>query len=119
MAYFAELNNENIVIRVIQINNEIILDDNGVEQEQLGIDFCKQLLNSENDWKKTSFNNSIRKNFASVNFIYDSVKDIFIPPKPFDSWILDENDEWQPPVNHPNDGSNYRWNEDTQNWEIV
>lgn len=130
MASFAKLDN-NIVINVVSVVNEVLQDSNGVEQEQLGIDFLKKLYNEPNAiWKQTSYNtrggthnnNGIpfRKNHASIGYTYDEEKDAFIPPKPFDSWILNENTcLWEAPVNKPEDGNRYVWNEQTLSWELT
>jgi len=91
MAYFAKLGTGNIVEQVISINNAVITDSNGVEQEQLGVDFINKLYNTRDVWKQTSYNNNIRKNYAGVGYTYDQTRDAFIPPKPFNSWILNEN----------------------------
>jgi hypothetical protein len=127
MAYFAKLGTGNIVEQVISINNAVITDANGVEQEQLGNDFINKLYNTRDVWKQTSYNNNIRKNFAGINFKYDQARDAFIAPKPFDSWILNEdNCLWEAPVAKPTltqeqiDNNNYyNWNETIQNWELI
>jgi len=79
MAHFAELDNNNIVLRVIVIDNNVTHNEDGVEQEALGIAFCKSLFGQDTNWKQTSFNNNFRGHFAGVNDIYDSEKDEFIP----------------------------------------
>ena len=120
MAYFAKLGTGNIVEQVISINNAVITDANGVEQEQLGVDFINKLYNTRDVWKQTSYNNNIRKNYAGIGFQYDQTRDAFIPPKPFNSWILNESTcNWEAPVAHPNDGNRYTWNESTLTWDIV
>jgi hypothetical protein len=111
MAHFAILNESNIVTRVEVINNDVILDGDGVEQEQLGIDFLTSLYGAGN-YKQTSYNRSIRKNYAGVGYTYDAVKDKFIKSKPFASWSLDENDDWKAPITYPDDDKDYYWNED-------
>ena len=111
MAHFAILNESNIVIRVEVINNAVLLDGDGVEQEQLGIDFLTSLYGAGN-YKQTSYNKQIRKNYAGVGYTYDAVKDKFIKSKPFASWSLDENDDWKAPITHPDDDKDYYWNED-------
>ena len=89
MAYFAELDENNAVLRVISVSNEITTPQNSEEQEQLGIDFCQNVCGGI--WIQTSFNSRIRKNFASVGFVYDASKDAFIPSKPQgDGWVLNE-----------------------------
>jgi hypothetical protein len=117
MAYFAKLGTGNIVENVISINNIVITDNNGVEQEQLGNDFINKLYNTRDVWKQTSYNNKIRKNFAGIGYQYDQTRDAFIAPKPFNSWILNEQTcLWEAPIARPNDGNMYKWNEETQNW---
>ena len=111
MAHFATLNESNIVTRVEVINNDVILDGDGVEQEQLGIDFLTSLYGAGN-YKQTSYNRNIRKNYAGVGYTYDAVKDKFIKSKPFASWSLDENDDWKAPITYPDDDKDYYWNED-------
>ena len=111
MAHFATLNESNIVIRVEVINNAVLLDGDGVEQEQLGIDFLTSLYGAGN-YKQTSYNRNIRKNYAGVGYTYDAVKDKFIKSKPFASWSLDENDDWKAPITYPDDDKDYYWNED-------
>ena len=114
MAYFAKLGTGNIVKQVISINNAVITDANGVEQEQLGNDFINKLYNTRDVWKQTSYNNNFRKNFAGIGFQYDQQRDAFISPKPFNSWILNEDTcLWKPPVDMPKDGNRYMWNEQT------
>ena len=122
MAHFAKLNSENIVISVEVINN------NESVTEQNGIDFLKTLHGEDTIWKQTSFNTHggihllggtpFRKNFGSVGFTYDEDKDAFIPPKPFNSWTLNETScTWEAPSEQP--GDEYRWNEDNTSWEKV
>ena len=130
MASFAKLNN-NIVERVESVVNEVIKDSNGVEQEQSGIDFLKNLYNEPNAiWKQTSYNTiggihqlggtPFRKNYAGIGFTYDSNRDAFISPKPYNSWILNEQTcNWEAPVVYPTDGSRYKWNEEILNWELI
>jgi hypothetical protein len=126
MAYFAKLGTGNIVEQVISINNAVITDVNGVEQEQLGNDFINKLYNTRDVWKQTSYNNNIRKNFAGIGYTYDQTRDAFIAPKPFNSWILNEDTcRWEAPVAMPEltqeqiDNKNYyTWNEETLSWTL-
>ena len=119
MAHFAKLGTGNIVEQVISINNAVITDANGVEQEQLGVDFINKLYNTRDVWKQTSYNNNIRKNYAGIGFQYDQQRDAFIPPKPFNSWVLNEDTcRWQSPIPYPQDGNNYKWNEQTLSWDL-
>lgn len=118
MAHFAEIGLDNKVLRVIVVNNNELLDENHTEQETKGANFCRRLFGGT--WVQTSYNGTIRKNFAGAGFTYDSQRDAFIPPKPFDSWLLNEETcRWGPPVPMPDDGNRYVWNEDTQNWDQV
>ena len=123
MAYFAKLGTGNIVEKVISINNSVITDSKGVEQEQLGIDFINKLYNTNDVWKQTSYNNNIRKNYAGIGYTYDSQRDAFIPSKPYNSWVLNEDTcLWNAPVAKPTteleENQYYSWNEDIINWEI-
>jgi hypothetical protein len=120
MAYFAKLGTGNIVETVISIENSVIIDVNGIEQEQLGVDFINKLYNTRDVWKQTSYNRNFRKNFASIGYQYDQQRDAFIPPKPYNSWILNETTyRWKSPVEYPTDGQEYNWNEQIQNWEVI
>ena len=120
MAHFAKLGVGNIVEQVISINNAVITDANGVEQEQLGNDFINKLYNTRDVWKQTSYNNNIRKNFAGIGFHYDQARDAFIAPKPFNSWVLNEDTcRWEAPVAMPTDDNKYSWNETIINWEVT
>ena len=88
MAYFAELDENNVVIRVISVSNEITTQSSE-EQEQLCINFCQNLFGGI--WLQTSFNSRIRKNYAGMGLVYDADRDAFIPPKPpGDGWVLNE-----------------------------
>ena len=121
MAHFARLNETNEVIRVHVLNNEVITDGDGVEQEQLGIDFLTSLYGAGN-YVQTSYNHNFRKQFAGNGFTYDAAKDKFISYQPYPSWTLNEDTcHWEAPVAHPfdaagDDGKLYRWDEDTTNW---
>ena len=118
MAHFAQLEN-NIVTQVIVVSNQDILDEHGQESEQKGIDFCSNLLGGT--WKQTSYNGNIRKNYAGIGYTYDEGRDAFIPPKPFNSWTLNEETaQWEAPTPYPDDGKRYSWDEATTSWvEIV
>ena len=126
MAHFAELNENNEVLRVVVIDDAYEAD---------GENWCKEFFGTEK-WKQTSYNTrggvhygnnsrepdggiAFRKNYAGIGFTYDPTADAFIPPKPFNSWVLDEDTFfWEPPVPRPVDGNSYNWNEDTQSWDI-
>jgi len=118
MAHFARLNETNEVIRVHVLNNEVITDGDGVEQEQLGIDFLTELYGAGN-YIQTSYNNNFRKQYAGIGFTYDAAKDKFINIQPFPSWSLDGNDDWKAPVAKPDDGKFYEWNETEQRWDEI
>ena len=118
MAHFATLDESNIVTKVEVIVNDVILDGEGVEQEQLGKDFLTSLYGAGN-YVQTSYNNNFRKQYAGRGFTYNSAKDIFIGIQTFPSWSLDENDDWQAPVVKPDDGKYYVWDESTTNWVEV
>ena len=119
MAHFAILDESNIVTRVEVINNAVLLDGDGVEQEQLGIDFLTELYGVGN-YKQTSYNKKIRKNYAGVGYTYDQQRDAFIPPKTFDSWVLNEQTcQWEAPIAYPRDEQAYYWNEENLNWELI
>jgi hypothetical protein len=114
MAHFAKLGTGNIVERVEVVSNDI------ATTEQAGIDFLNNLYKTRDVWKQTSYNGNIRKNFAGIGFTYDQARDAFIPPKPFNSWTLNEDTcLWEAPVAYPNDGQKYKWNESTLTWDIV
>lgn len=115
MAHFAELNESNIVTQVVVVHNAELLD-NGVESEAKGIAFLAGLYGHDR-WVQTSYNATIRKNYAGAGFAYDADRDAFIPPQPFASWTLDEATcRWLPPVPYPDDGGVYRWDEDAGEW---
>jgi hypothetical protein len=128
MASFAKLNSENIVTTVVSVVNEVLKDSNGIEQESIGIEFLKTLYNEPNAvWKQSSYNTKagvhteggipFRKNHASIGYTYDENRDAFIPPKHFNSWVLNENTcNWESPIPSPKDGKFYIWNEETLNW---
>ena len=115
MAHFAELDETNIVKQVIVVHNNELLDDNSNESEQKGIDFCTNLLGGT--WVQTSYNETIRKNYAVIGFTYDPIRDAFIPPQLYPSWILNEDTcQWESPVPYPTDGPAYCWDEATLTW---
>lgn len=119
MAHFAQINEFNLVIQVIVIHNNELMQD-GVEQESKGIAFCRSLFGANTNWKQTSYNGRMRKNYAGIGFIFDADRDAFIPPKQFESWVLDEETcNWSAPAAYPNDGKNYRWDEPTVSWVEV
>ena len=112
MAHFAQIEN-GIVVNVIVVNNNELLVD-GIEQEQKGVEFCQSLFGG--DWKQTSYNGTIRKQYAGVGYTYDVTADVFIAPQPYPSWSLDANYDWQAPIDYPADGKFYSWDEANQVW---
>lgn len=115
MAHFAQLDDTNTVTEVIVVNNSELLDESGNESEQKGIDFCKSLFGG--NWIQTSYNGNIRKNFAAIGYLYDLIKDAFIPLKPFPSWVLDENTcIWEAPISRPDASIFWVWDEENIQW---
>jgi len=119
MAHFAKLNEKNIVIDVVVVNNNLLLNKENIEQESIGVDFLNKTFGEAN-WVQTSYNSNIRKNFAGIGYKYDASKDAFIPPKPFGSWILNEDTcLWDPPVQKPDQDNLYKWNEASLSWHLI
>jgi hypothetical protein len=129
MASFAKIGLNSKVIEVLSIVNEVLHDSNGVEQEAIGIDFLTKLTGYPL-WVQTSYNTHggvhdnggtpLRKNHAGIGYTYDETRDAFIAPKPFNSWILNEDTcLWEAPVAKPKDDNMYIWNEPTLTWNIV
>lgn len=118
MAHFAELDDNNVVKRVIVVANKDTSDAHGTEVESIGVAFCQKLLGG--NWKQTSYNGNIRKNYAGIGYTYDAAIDAFVPPKPYPSWILNNDTaQWEAPVPMPNDGQMYSWDEASQAWVPV
>jgi hypothetical protein len=118
MAHFAQLNEENLVTQVIVVANQDTADQDGVENEAIGIEFCTNLLGGK--WVQTSYNANIRKNYAGVGYKYDAALDAFIPPQPFASWTLNnETAQWEAPTPYPTDDKRYTWDEETTSWVEV
>ena len=124
MAHFAKLGKGNIVERVAVVSNDI------ATTEQEGMNFLNNLHQSRDVWKQTSYNTyagqhklggtPFRKNYAGVGYTYDQTRDAFIPPKPFNSWVLNETTcQWEAPVAYPDDDNKYNWNEETQQWDLI
>ena len=119
MASFAKIGLNNKVIAVHSVHNDILKDADGVEQEVLGVEFLTN-LHGWAIWKQTSYNNNIRKNHAGIGYTYDEDRDAFIPKKPFNSWILNEETcQWEAPVVLPDTENRYNWNEETQQWDLI
>jgi len=120
MAHFAKLDKDDNVIEVIAVNNIELLAPDGVESELLGVAFLIRWSGGYSNWKQTSYNSKIRKNYASIGYKYDSARDAFIPPQPFPSWTLNESTcLWDSPVSYPADGQRYQWDEASTNWVLV
>lgn len=97
MALFAELDQNNVVLRVLVVSNDDITDENGQEQEALGVSFLQGLLGADTRWVQTSYNGRLRKNYAGIGYQYDGQRDAFIPPKPAEGWALnDATCQWEP-----------------------
>lgn len=108
MSHWAEIDENNIVVRVLVGNNS---------EPDEGEAFMNSLGGT---WVKTSYSGSIRKNFAGIGMSYDEERDAFIAPKPFPSWILDEETcKWEAPVPYPTDGIMYSWDEETTDWKAT
>jgi hypothetical protein len=129
MASFAKIGLNGKVIAVHSVVNEVLHDSNGIEREDIGVDFLTK-LHGWAIWKQTSYNTHggihdnggtpFRKNHAGVGYTYDEDRDAFIPKKPYNSWILNEQTcNWEAPVAYPTDDKNYKWNETNLNWELV
>jgi hypothetical protein len=111
MAHFAEIDSDNKVVRVL------VVPDNA---EDRGQDYLANDLGLGGTWVQTSYNSTIRKNFAGIDYTYDAERDAFIPPKPYNSWTLDESIcRWQAPASYPTDGKIYYWSEDDLSWRIT
>jgi hypothetical protein len=107
MAHWAEIDENNIVLRVLVGSNS---------EPDEGEAFMNSLGGT---WVKTSYNGNIRKNYAGIGHHYDPVNDWFYAPQPYPSWVLDENAQWQPPVPYPTDGLMYTWDEETTDWKAI
>jgi hypothetical protein len=120
MAYFAQIDDNNIVVQVIRVNDSDCQNSNGFEDENVGIDFCKSLIGQETNWKQTSYNAKIRKHYAGIGYIYDEENDAFYAPQPYPSWILNETTFiWEAPIAVPTDNKIYEWNETNEEWDEV
>lgn len=116
MAYFAQLDDSNIVVQVIAISNADAPDPAPDNSEPIGQAFIAS-LGLQGRWVQTSYNGTFRKNYAGIDYTYDEQRDAFIPPQPFPSWTLDETTcLWQPPVPYPDDGNLHVWSEDDLQW---
>jgi hypothetical protein len=129
MASFAKIGLNGKVIEVQSVVNEVLYDSNGIEQESIGIDFLTKLTGWA-IWKQTSYNTHggvhssggtpLRKNHAGIGYTYDEDRDAFIPKKPFNSWILNEDTcLWESPIPYPQGNNKYNWNEQNQSWDLL
>ena len=109
MAHFAELDESNIVLRVLVVPND---------QEHRGEEYLASDLNLGGRWMQCSYNGNIRKNYPGIGYTYNPTRDAFIDPKPFVSWVLnDQKCRWEPPVEYPNgEGKRLKWDEQTTSW---
>ena len=120
MAHFAKLNENNVVLEVHCVNNIELLDENNQESESKGVAFLTSWSGGYTNWKQTSYNGNIRKNYAGIGYTYDATRDAFIAPKPYLSWVLNETIcQWDAPTPYPEDGKMYFWNEETTSWVEV
>ena len=124
MAHFSKLGTGNIVEKVEIVSNDI------ATTEQAGENFLNNLYKTKDVWKQTSYNTKggvhklggtpFRKNYGAIGFKYDQTRDVFIPPKPYPSWTLNETTcLWESPIAKPTDGQEYIWNEVNQSWDLV
>lgn len=120
MAHYAMLDENNVVTQVIVVSNSDTSDANGVEDESIGVAFCKKLLGANTNWKQTSYNSSMRVRYAGIGYSYNESLDAFVPAQPFASWTLNnETADWDSPITRPTltedqiaAGSFYIWDED-------
>jgi hypothetical protein len=118
MAHFAEINSDNIVQKVIVVDNNDCKDAEGNESEAVGAAFCNTLLGGI--WKQTSYNGNFRKNYAGIEYTFDEERDAFIPPKPYSKWILNEDTcNWEAPLAYPEGDNPYIWNDNKGEWEEI
>lgn len=119
MAHYAELDDNNTVIRISKIDDFFEMDEFGETDEYRGILHLKSLHGENTNWRKTSYNGNIRAHYACIGDTYSSELDAFIHQSPYPSWVLDEHNEWQAPVPKPESVGNlhWEWNEETKQWE--
>lgn len=115
MQYFAELGLDNIILRVIAVNDENCKDENDNISEEVGAAWCRSELGG--NWKLTDYNGVYRKNFAGIGMHYNTQLDAFIPIKEHDDWVFDEaSGKWKPSTPMPDDGKSYEWNSIEKKW---
>jgi hypothetical protein len=119
MAHFAQLDANSTVIQIIVISNDDITDDNGIEQEALGIAICESVAGA-GPWVQTSYHGNFRKKYAAIGDTYQADADLFYNPVgPYPSWVLDANYDWQAPTPKPDDDNDYYWDEESLTWVPV
>jgi hypothetical protein len=127
MAHFSQLDENNIVTQVIVVANEDTSDSNGIEVEEIGVAFCKKLLGADTRWVQTSYNGNFRVRYAGIGYLWSEELSAFIPPKPFDSWVLNEETaDWESPLGpapelteeEVESRSFYKWDEENQEWVL-
>ena len=104
MSHFAKIDENNVVTEVIAAEQDFI------NSGKVGDSFL---------WVQTSYSGSFRKQYAGIGYTYDKTNDVFIVPKPFESWVLDSNQDWEAPTAMPDDGKYYSWDEDTKAWNEI
>lgn len=120
MAHFAKLDEHGTVLEVYVVHNNELLDENGIESEQKGIDFLVNWSGGHMYWKQTSYNGTFRKRFAGILYRYEEKYDAFIPPRPWVNWLFNEEIlDWEPPFPCPNDGKIYIWDDVSCIWAEV
>jgi len=120
MARFAKLNIENKVEKVYHIDDDKITGIDGLVSDSLGVEYLNKTFGFHARWVRTYPKCEHRKNYAGINFKYDYSRDAFIPPKPYDSWTLNETScLWEAPIAYPDDGQQYTWNEGTGTWDLI
>ena len=117
MGHYAKIDENNVVTQVVVVDNKDMADASGVEKEHIGAAHLEKILGGT--WKQTSYNGNIRKNYAGIGYTYRADIDAFVPPKPFASWLLNANAQWEAPVAMPTDGKMYSWDEEAVNWVEV
>jgi hypothetical protein len=115
MAHFAEIDSNNVVLRVVVVDNKDTSTPDGTEVESIGVAFCQRLFGG--NWLKTSYNGNVRKNYAGIGYTYNAGLNAFVPPKPYASWVLNNDTaQWDAPTPMPTDGKMYSWDEATTSW---
>ena len=123
MAHFAKIDENNIVTTVNVVDNINLLNEDGVEEEAVGIAYLNNMFNDGSTWVQTSYSGSKRKHYAATGYTYNEALDAFISPKPYDSWTLNEDTcQWEAPVAYPTGhdsaGPSFEWDEDNINWKL-